>query len=245
MTRELDFSGRSQLYYQIYDFMFQDIADGKYQVGALVPSEKELMEHYHVSRATIRKAMEMLTNEGLVERRRGQGTYVKSRIAKSEDQKVISFDKEQEERKGAYIIKKVINMSVMDPEPEVADRLKLKNGEQVIMLKRIRCLDDVPKYMETNYISYSWAPEAMEHDFSKESLRVFYRTHCNIILCNAEEQIYAINADNELARLLQIKTGDPVFHVKRISYDENGIPREFVHVYYRADSYHLSVKMSL
>lgn len=72
----LDFSGRQQLYYQLYNLLFQDIISGKYPVGCIIPAESELMNTYHVSRATARKAMEMLANDGLVSKKRGYGTFV-------------------------------------------------------------------------------------------------------------------------------------------------------------------------
>ena len=53
MKHELDFSGREQLYYQIYDYMYQDIVTGKYQIGDLIPAESEMMAYYKVSRATV------------------------------------------------------------------------------------------------------------------------------------------------------------------------------------------------
>ena len=71
MKHELDFSGREQLYYQIYDYMYQDIVTGKYQIGDLIPAESEMMAYYKVSRATVRKAMDMLADEGLIEKKRG------------------------------------------------------------------------------------------------------------------------------------------------------------------------------
>ena len=91
MKHELDFSGREQLYYQIYDYMYQDIVTGKYQIGDLIPAESEMMAYYKVSRATVRKAMDMLADEGLIEKKRGHGTYVKNLKAKSDNQKIVNF----------------------------------------------------------------------------------------------------------------------------------------------------------
>lgn len=68
--------GRQQLYYQLYNLLFQDIISGKYPVGCIIPAESELMNTYHVSRATARKAMEMLANDGLVSKKRGYGIFV-------------------------------------------------------------------------------------------------------------------------------------------------------------------------
>lgn len=64
--RELDFSGRTQLYYQLYDILYDDIKNGVYKPKELLPTENELIERYGVSRVTVRKAMDMLLNEGII-----------------------------------------------------------------------------------------------------------------------------------------------------------------------------------
>ena len=87
----LDFSGRQQLYYQLYNILFQDIISGKYPVGCIIPAESELMKTYHVSRATARKAMEMLANDGLVRKKRGYGTYVISAQPNTSPQRVVRY----------------------------------------------------------------------------------------------------------------------------------------------------------
>lgn len=244
MKRELDFSGREQLYYQIYDFMYQDIVSGEYAIGDLLPAESELVSSYKVSRATVRKAMEMLANEGLIEKKRGHGTYVKSLKAKSDDQKIISFVREHSED-ARVACKKVMDQSVIKADDEIAQCLGIEEKASVIRLERVRYADDKPMYMEINYLDYDWVPEAMERDFSKESLRVYYVNHCHIKLAKAEEKIYSVLADERIAGLLQVEKDTPIFYVKRISYDENDIPREFVKAYYRADTYYLSIKLEL
>ena len=95
MKHELDFSGREQLYYQIYDYMYQDIVTGKYQIGDLIPAESEMMAYYKVSRATVRKAMDMLADEGLIEKKRGHGTYVKN--LKAEDRQFFTGTQRRQE----------------------------------------------------------------------------------------------------------------------------------------------------
>ena len=73
-TSELDFSGKEQLYSQLYDILFQGITSGAYKIGDYIPSESDLMKRYDVSRATARKAMELLSNNGLIEKKRGRGS---------------------------------------------------------------------------------------------------------------------------------------------------------------------------
>lgn len=244
MKQELDFGGREQLYYQIYDFMYQDIVTGKYQVGDLLPAESEMTHFYKVSRATVRKAMDMLAQEGLIEKKRGQGTFVKSLKAKSDDQKIVSFLREHREET-LVACKKVLEQKIVSAAGEIAEKLKIGAGAETVKIERIRYADEKPMYIETNYLDYRWAWDAMERDFSKESLRVFYVNHCHMKLARAEERIYSALADERTAELLRIKEGDPVFDVKRLSYDEKGVPREYVEACYRGDSYYLAVESAL
>ena len=79
--------------------MYQDIVTGKYQIGDLIPAESEMMAYYKVSRATVRKAMDMLADEGLIEKKRGHGTYVKNLKAKSDNQKIVNFLREHSDGK--------------------------------------------------------------------------------------------------------------------------------------------------
>lgn len=92
-TSELDFSGKEQLYSQLYDILFQGITSGAYKIGDYIPSESDLMKRYDVSRATARKAMELLSNNGLIEKKRGRGSEVIANVPLSSPKRVSSYIK--------------------------------------------------------------------------------------------------------------------------------------------------------
>lgn len=240
----LDFSGREQLYYQLYDIMFKEIMDGKYSVGSLLPAESELMNKYEISRATVRKAMDMLHNDGLIEKRRGHGTYVIETKLKNSLNRVISYSKKNTENR-RVASKQTISMKELPASKELAECLQLHEGDILVELKRVRYADSEPMYFETNIIEKSWVPEVMDRDFSKESLRVFLANRYKVSWSHAKQHIYSIAATQELAKLLQIKKGDPLIYIKRISYDSNDVPREYVETYYRADNYHLEIELAI
>lgn len=242
--RELDFNSREQLYYQLYDIFFQDISDGKYKVGSLLPAESELMATYHVSRATVRKAMEMLANDGLIEKMRGHGTYVKNLRPKSSPSRVISYSRKNVADK-AIAFKKVLSHKEVKADHLIAQYLKVEEGCPLIKLKRVRYADTEPMYLEINYFEKNWVPEVMERDFSKESLRAFLTNHYKVVWSYARQEIYSIIATQEMAELLSIEEGAPLIYIKRISYDVDNVPREFVESYYRADNYHLVIDLSI
>ena len=162
----LDFSGRQQLYYQLYNLLFQDIISGKYPVGCIIPAESELMKTYHVSRATARKAMEMLAIDGLVSKKRGYGTFVISAQPNTSPQRVVRYTRKNRVDQ-VIAVKRMINQKVMKAPKDIAECLQLSDDCDIIRIKRVRYAGEEPFYLEINYFEQSFVPEVMEHDFSK------------------------------------------------------------------------------
>lgn len=241
---ELDFSGREQLYYQLYNILFQNIISGKYPIGSLIPAESELMMVYHVSRATARRSMDLLSNHGLVRKRPGKGTEVISNTPNTSPKRVVRYTKINEVE-NVIAVKKVICNKFMKATEEIAKKLQINEGSDVFQLKRVRYADEEPFYVEINYFVKSFVPTIMNRDFSKESLRVFLRNTYNIEWQYAQQEIYSILADEELAQLLHITEGSPLIYIKRVSFDNDNIPREYVSSYYRADKYHLEIELAI
>lgn len=240
----LDFNGREQLYYQLYNILFQDIINGKYAIGSLIPAESELMKTYHVSRATARKAMEMLAQHGLVNKRQGHGTTVISHQPNNSPRRVVRYTKKNEVDH-VTAIKKLVSKRILPAEQCMAEALNLPIGSELIELKRVRYADTEPFYLEINCFEKAYVPEVMNRDFSQESLRVFLSNVYHIKWYIAKQEIYSIVADETIAELLHISIGDPLIYIRRISYDADNIPREFVATYYRADKYHLEIELAI
>lgn len=242
MMRELDFTGREQLYNQLYDILFQDIVNGVYGVGDLIPSESELMRQYGVSRATARKSMEMLSNNGLISKQRGRGSEVVSSQPNTSLQRVTSYMKKNVADK-VVAQKRLLYAATVPASADVAEQLELPVGTDMFTLCRVRYSGEIPFYLEVNYFEKSYVPHALDHDFSKESLRSFLFTSCKIRWSRATQEIYSVSADAEKADLLQVSEGDPLLFIKRISYDMQDVPRECVDTYFRSDLYHLEVEL--
>lgn len=238
----LDFSGKEQLYSQLYDILFQNIISGVYTVGDLIPSESELMRSYGVSRATARKAMEMLSNNGLITKRRGKGSEVISQVPATSLQHVNSYVKKGVVDNGTPQ-KRLLEAKVMPAPSEVAENLKLDTETKVYCMRRVRYAGEVPFYYEVIYYPDGYAPGITSRDFSKESLRAYLADKCGITWSRAEQKIYSCAATDELAELLDVEPGTPLLLIKRVSYDQHNDPREAVDTYYRADLYHLEIEL--
>ena len=240
----LDFSGREQLYYQLYDRLFQGIINGTYAVGECIPSESDLMKLYQVSRATARKSMEMLANDGFVKKQRGHGTVVISTHPTYSPQRVVNYSRKS---KASSVVakKKIISIGTVPAPIEIARALDLLENTELVCLKRLRYGNNEPYYLEINYFEKEYVPEMLNRNFSEESLRVFLDKTYNIQWSYARQTIYSIVADDELAEVLAVKRGNPLLHIQRVSFDSNDIPREYVDTYYLADKYHLEIELTI
>lgn len=236
----LDFSGKEQLYSQLYDILFQDIIGGVYGIGDLIPSESELMRQYGVSRATARKAMEMLSNNGLITKRRGKGSEVISNVPSSSLQRVTSYMKKNV-ADNVVPQKRLIDAGVVPIPADAAAALGLKAGTPAFRLRRVRYSGDRPFYLETIYYEDGYVPHIEERDFSKESLRAYLYNRCGISWKRASQDIYATKATPEQADRLSIEVGEPLLLIERVSFDQQDTPREYVETYFRSDLYHLEI----
>lgn len=238
----LDFSGKEQLYYQLYDILFQDIVNNVYAVGDLIPSESELMRHYGVSRATARKAMEMLSNNGLIKKRRGHGSEVISNHPNTSPQRVESYIKKSMTDR-VTPEKRLVDACLMPAGDDVAQALDITPDTSTYCLRRVRYSGDMPFYLETIHAEESYLPGALDRDFSKESWRGFLINECKIHWSRVGQRIFAVAASADVAEQLHVEPGSPTLYIHRVSYDQQNKPRELVQTYYRADLYHLEIEL--
>jgi len=238
----LNFNSREQLYYQLYDHLFQEIVNGQYALGDCIPSESQLMKNYQVSRATARKAMEMLANDGFVKKQRGFGTKVISAHPKYSPQRVVNYS-----RKGGHdhAEKRMIDFEVIPAPKSIAMLLNLKEETDLIRLRRVRYGNGEPLYLEINYFEKEFVPKMLVKDFSKESLRVFLAKTYNIQWSYAKQEIYSIVSSEELSQLLKVNKGSPLLNVKRTSFDMEDVPREYVDTYYLGKKYNLEIELGI
>lgn len=240
--KKLDFSGRTQLYYQLYDILLDDIKSGKYKAGELLPTENELIAKYDVSRITVRKAMDLLLNEGLIGKRRGYGTYVEQKKMEQTLNKVIHFSNDME-RRGYKTSVKMLENKQVKASKIISQALEVPEGSSLIHVNRLRYANDIPMCIESAYLIWEWCPEVLNYNFAQLSLRNFLAQNYNIVWKKAFQKIYAVKANIKFANLLGIKDGDPMIYIERISYNQDGAPGEYLQSYYRSDMFYLTAEL--
>jgi GntR family transcriptional regulator len=226
-------------YKRIQDAILRRIEGGHLKAGDAVDSERELARIHRVSLMTARHALAGLEREGLVERRRGAGTFVAP--PKIHFNKLMSFT-EQLASRGLNGYSKTLSAAVVEDEPDVAARLSLPPHARVIKLDRLRCGGEEPFALETAYLSADDFPGLTKSSLEKGSLFSILDREYGLTLVHADEEIDATAADPRTAELLQVPKGSPLLRMRQIIFSSSGKPSIYMMGLYRSDRHSLMIR---
>lgn len=209
-------------YIKIAEDIKNDIFTGKYLYGQKLPYEYELCDKYHCNKETMKKALTILVENGLIIRRRGSGTFVKDSIDDNNDSKITYIQGLSKKFQG---LKKVASdifvFEIIAADEVIAQKLKIKEGESVYHIIRGRKLDNIPHSIEIIYLPMNIISNLkMEHikgsiyQHIEKTLQLKVQSnHLNITskLSGELEQMY-----------LGLKSNEPYIEVEQISYLNNG-----------------------
>lgn len=234
----LDRQSAVPLYYQIQQFVLEQIHSGVFRPGEAISSEQEISARMRVSRMTVRQALKSLCSQGVLYSQRGKGTFVSATKLEKNFRNVLSFSEEMRSS-GTRPSSKVLSFDLAQADRETAEALKIKAGEQVISLRRLRLADEVPMAIEWSHLPVSFCPDLLKAFDPRSSLYQTLAERYGIHIAVTEEVAEAAAANVEESRLLKIGKGSPVFHFVRTSYLRDGKPVEYVNSTYRGDRYRL------
>jgi len=237
-ARAIDPESKLPLYHQIYRILHDTIMRGEWKADFMIPPESELIEQYRVSRITIRAVLNKLADEGLIRRERGRGTFVSRLRLEHGLTHIISFTEDMRTR-GYEAHTQMIAARLVKAPADVAKKLGIEEGEELVHLERLRLAGDTPMCVESSRLVHRYCPGILKYDFAKNSLREVKARDYGIRWAQARQTIQAIMPTKKLARLLKIGRQVPLIFIERISYSQHNIPVEFLQAYYRADLYTL------
>lgn len=230
------------LYRRIETDVRDRIRSGELAPGAQVETEVELMDRYGVSRATVRQALRELVAEGLLEIRRGLGTYVTQRRFEHTIGGFYSFSREIE-RHGLEPRTRVLGLGLERADDVVSAVLGIEPGMLVVALRRLRLAGDDPLVVETSYLPAARFPGLERVDFGAVRL---YDTLTAAYGCRptrARETFEPVLVTADEANLLGQRRGEPALRVERIAFDQDDAPIEFCRSTVRGDRYRYSVEL--
>ena len=223
------------VYIQIHNEIRKEIESGKWAVGERIPSERQLSQDFDVSRMTLRQAIQTLVDEGILQRQVGSGTYVASSKVQEKMTGTTSFT-EITESQGKRPSSKTVSYHVADPSISELEKLKLKEGDQVLRMERIRYADKQPICFEVATIPIGIVNSLNKKDITS-SLYKALEDKAGLKLGNAAQTVSAILASEKIANFLNVKRGSAVLRVRQITTLDDGRPFEYVRSQYAGDRF--------
>lgn len=209
------------------------------QPGARLPSDAELRAEFGVSRMTARNAMQRLTDEGLVARRPGRGSFVAQPPAHRRANRLMTFTQEML-RRGLKPTSVVLERIVRPATPGEAAALGVSAGEPTVHLRRLRCADDQPMALESTVLIGACAEAVLLADLGHGSLHEAL-LRAGFTLRRGSGTIGSEPATAEDARLLGLDLGRPLLVERRVIADAHGRLIEATESRYPGDRYALDV----
>jgi GntR family transcriptional regulator len=224
------------LYYQIQQFLLEQIHSGVFKPGEAILSEMEISAEMGVSRMTVRQALKSLCSQGVLYSQRGKGTFVSQTKFEKNFRNVLSFSEEMS-NSGSRPTSKVLAFGLAQADIKTAEALRTKTDEEIISLRRLRLADGIPMAIEWSHIPVHFCPDLLKTFDPRTSLYERLAQRYGIYIAVAEEVVEAALADADESLLLKIGKGSPVFHFERTSYLRE--PMEYVTSTYRGDRYRI------
>ena len=228
-------------YARMYDALKKDIFNGEYGVGDFIPSEPELEKRFGVSRTTVRKAVDLLSREGLLSAKQGQGTRVLD-YKTSQNLNTVSSISETLRKKGYEVTSRGMQIDFAQASHSVAKQLGVEDGHKVIRIQRIQLADGRPVVIMRNFILPEKVPGIEKYINKFSSLYKFLEDRYSINIDSARDRISARCADFEESAMLNIELGSAILYMRRVTFD-HGEPVTADRLSIVGDKYEIDINM--
>ena len=243
MNEKINFESHIPYYIQLMDILKEKIQNEIWEPGDQIPGEQDLCKLYGVSRTVVRQALRELELEGVIDRRRGKGTFISlPKISEGLVQKLTGFYQDMAER-GLNSSTKVLHQDVTPCIEKVARFLNINPGDKVIDILRLRSINEEPIQLVTTYIPYELCPALSSVDLTNRSLYEFLEKECGILIARGIRYIEAVLPNETEIALLGIERETPLLMLDSISFSENGQPIEYYHALHRGDRSRFEVEL--
>jgi GntR family transcriptional regulator len=224
----------STLYARIEETIAAEIAQGEYRPGDQLPTEDALLRRFQVSRITVRRAIQNLVSRGLLEIRRGLGTFVLSPRIEAELTKLTGFVEDMNAA-GRNATARVVSQGIVAGSARVAERLQLAKGTKVMQIKRVRLAGGIPISFDETYLPLPLGKQIVRNDLRLHPIFTLLEEKYGVPLLEADYALEAVIATKAVADALQVRVGSPIFQIERTSMTTGNQPVDYEVLSYRGD----------
>ncbi|TMM45017.1 histidine utilization repressor [Colwellia ponticola] len=204
----------------IKQYICEHIESGQWPQNAKVPSENELTQQFSVSRMTARRALQDLTEQGILVRSQGAGTFVATFKSQSSLLKIRNISDEISERGHQHQAEQLL-LRAVDVTEEIAILLNLKNTEKVFYSEILHYENNEAIQLEQRYVNASLVPDYLSQDFTLITPHEYLSAVAP--LTEATHEVEAILASDHVCQLLVINASKPCLQVKRRTWSKQGV----------------------
>jgi GntR family frlABCD operon transcriptional regulator len=206
----------SPMYFQVRERLLTDLNNEEYSRGDQLPTETELCQIYGVSKITIRRAVSLLVEEGILSRQQGKGTYVTNKKIKNEVISVGGFSEYKDNHHS-----RVLSSSIIKASAEEAAMIGVPQGDPILRLNRLIYIEDVPLVIDYSYYSQKKFPDLEKFIGESMSTYAILKKKYSVEPVSQERTIDVVFATKEKADLLKLGISASLFKMEKTVYDAN------------------------
>jgi GntR family transcriptional regulator len=233
------------LYHQLEVQLQRAIFDGSFPNGRL-PNEEDFVRQYRVSRMTVRAALRRLEENGVIERLRGRGTFVRPEAAAKITRypaRLLGFE-EDLLRQGVLPDLEVLAVEDVEAPVAVARALNLEHGERALRVRRRGRVDGQPLWLEVRYCPSDLGARLRQHDLGVGSFHRLLEEVLGTSLAASRMRIEAVGATRQQARMLGVRSGHALLVSQAVLFDARDRPVSHTWAAFRGDHYAFGFELS-
>lgn len=217
---------------QVADLIRRELLDDGFGEGML-PDERDLCRQFGASRNAIRDALDLLRQEGLIERLPGVGTTVVGRKVSHDLHRLMGLAEVLHEH--GSVVNEVRAAGLVRPPAGVARRLEVAGDSEVVYIERLRSLNGVPLSLDLTYVTAPTGIPLLDADLERQDIFRLLEQISGRRLGAADLAMEAVNADPHSAAVLAVPRGGALLMVERLTHFEDGTPVDLEYIRFRGD----------
>ncbi|MBK8021196.1 MAG: GntR family transcriptional regulator [Chloroflexi bacterium] len=230
------------LYRQLYALLRSQIEAREYKTHDALPTEEQLAEKHAVSRVTVRKALQILADDGLIVRQSGKGTFVyPGKIA----EKLNSLQGFAEMMAADYPaqVMAILSLEVLPADSSTAEALNLEVEDRILRVKRLHAVEKRPVAYAVISLPFEIGKLLTPHEMESTPIYTLLMRKANIAVIRANQRVTAVAADSDVAHRLNIAVGAPVLTIERVTYAAEDRPVELIQLFYPGGQHELVMEL--
>ncbi|MGI9875210.1 GntR family transcriptional regulator [Vibrio pomeroyi] len=232
-------------YVELANRLKEQIEAGLWKENTATPTERQISESYDVSRSTVRKAIQMMTEEGYLRSEQGSGTFVRPSNSRDNQRSLHSLSDDLES-KGLSIGQIILDLEVIEPNKFIRDKLSIHGtDDRVQKIRRVRLSGTTPIGIHTAYIPLNGHKPITEVELmNSQSLYRLLNQNWGIKPVEAVESLSARLPSPQESQYLEITMNEAVLICNRISYSSKDQPIEYVEMVYPSSRFDYTIRIN-